>query len=198
MKQIQRLCISRFAAGLILVLALAGGCGLTSVGAGLGSGKGNSTYDPPPGSAAFQRLRLEKAESVVILNIEGDDVRGSMIKVHRALLNKGYSVRDVNDTILTLKRANLLGKKSTVPSYIKKVSRIFKEQIAVAGRVEVIQADPLRVLVALYFIDLKKQKIIWTMKSSFSGRYFGSDGQFERGVVESIEKSLSVLPRANP
>jgi hypothetical protein len=183
---------------MILFLALAGGCGIASVGTGLGGGKTDAMYDPPPGSAAFRRLHLEKTESVVILNIEGDDVSGSMTKIYRTMLDKGYAVRDIGNTLLILKRANLLGKKSTTPEYIKKVSGIFKEQIAVAGRVEVIQADPLRVLVALYLIDLKKQKILWTVKSSYSGRYLGAGNPFERAVVESVQKSLSVIPRANP
>ncbi len=195
---VRRFFIHRPLAGLILLLLLVGGCGLTSTGTGLGRSKTDAIYDPPPGSAAFRRLHLEKAESIVVLNIEGDDVRGSMVKVYRAMLDKGYAVRDVDNTILILKHANLLGKKSTTPGYIKKASAIFKEQLAVAGRVEVIQADPLRVLVALYLIDLKKQKILWTAKSSYSGRYIGAGNPFERAVIESVRKSLSVIPRANP
>lgn len=198
MKRVRRFLIHRSAAGLILFLALAGGCGIASVGKGFGGGKTDSVYNPPPGSAAFRRLRLEKMESVVILNIEGDDVRGSMLKIHRAILDKGYAVRGVGNTIMVLKRANLLGRKSTTPEYIKKASGIFNEQIAVAGRVEVIQADPMRVLVALYLIDLKTQKILWTVKSSYTARYLGSGNLFERAVSESVQESLSVLPRAIP
>jgi hypothetical protein len=198
MKHVRRFLLHRSLAGLILLLALAGGCGLTSAGINLGSGKTDAIYDPPPGSVAFRRLHLEKTESVVVLSIEGDDVRGSMLKIYRTMLDKGYSVRDIDNTILILKRANLVGKKSTTPEYIKKASGIFKEQIAVAGKVEVIQADPLRVLVILNLIDLKKQKILWTAKLSYSGRYLGVGNPFERAVNESVQKSLSVLPRANP
>jgi hypothetical protein len=196
MKCVRRFLIHLPAAGLVLFLV--GGCGLTSVGKGLGGGKADAVYDPPPGSAAFRRLHLEKIESVVVLNIEGDDVSGSMLKIYRAMLDKGYAVRDLGNTMLLLKRGNLLGKKSFTPEYIKKASGIFKEQIGVAGRVEVIQADPIRILVALYLIDLKKQKILWVVKSSYSGRYFGTANPFEKAVLESVRKSLSVLPRANP
>ncbi len=183
---------------LVLFFVLMGGCGLAPEISGLKGGSTDATFDPSPGSAAFQRLRLEKTESVVILNIQGDDVHGSMKKIYRAMLDKGYSVRDVDDTLRTLGRASLLGQKSTAPAYLKKAASIFSEQVAVAGKVEVVQASPTRVLVELYLIDLKKQKILWKAKASHVGRYFSVNNPFEKAVVESVTKVFSVLPQGNP
>ncbi len=188
----------RLSAGFILLLIWTGGCGALPDITGLKSGSTEVTYDPRPGSPAFRALRLEKTESVVILNIEGDDVRGSMEKIYRVMLDKGYAVRDSNETLLTMKRANLLGRKSTDPAYLKKAAATFNEQIAIAGSVELIQVEPTRVLVALHLVDLKNQKILWTVKASYVRRYFGSLNPYERAVIDSIEKSLSVLPRAKP
>lgn len=183
---------------LVLFFFLIGGCGLASKVGGLKNASSDAVYDPPLGSAAFQRLRLEKTKSIVILNIEGDDVHGNMKKIYRAILDKGYAIRDVNDTIQVMRRSGLLGKKSTTPENIKKAAGFFTEQTGLAGRVEIVQASPPRVQIALYLIDLKKQKIIWTIKSSFVGRYFSSGNPFEQAATDAIARALSGLPRANP
>lgn len=174
------------------------GCSIAPEVTGLKSGSTDVEYTPPPKSSAFRQLRLEKLDSVVILAVNGDDIQGNMHKIHRIMLDKGYAVRDTADTLMTLKRANLIGKKSSSPEVLKRAAELFKEQVAIAGRVELIQAEPARVVVVLHLIELKNQKTLWTVKTSYVGRYFGVPNPYERAVQESVEKSLSVLPQAKP
>lgn len=186
-----------FATGLLLFLLLSG-CGSGPDMRVLKGGGTDVTYNPRPGTSAFQRLHLEKMKSVVVLRIGGDDVQGNMVKVARVMLDKGYEIRDPNHTLQELKRANLLDENSVSVDAIQKASEIFKEQMGIAGRVELMATEPTRVLVALYLVDLRAKKIIWTVKASYTGYYIGSSNPYERGVTDSINKSLSVIPRAKP
>lgn len=186
-------------AALLLAAALAlGGCSSLSPREAFSGRDLNVVYQPPPESAAFRRLALEKTPSVVVLKIEGDDVRSNMMFVTHVLLEKGYAVRDFAVTLDQLSKADLLVRKPLDPETIRKASGLFTERAAIAGTLEVYQLEPLHAQMSLSWIDLGTRKVLWTAKGAYSGYTLGGANRFEQAVRDMVRQLLAPLPAAKP
>ncbi len=185
-----------FYANFCFALALLAGCSIAPEITGLKTGSVSASYRPAPGSAAFGRIGFQNAKSVAVLAIKGDDAREAMRIITLALLKKGYGVRNVDTTVRSLRRANLLQHGPADPEMIEKAARIFDDDLAVSGEVNLISKEPVRIALELYWFDLKSRKRVWTVKSSFSGLRFSGTAPYERAVRETIRKSLLVVPRS--
>ncbi len=177
-------------------LSLLAGCSIAPKITGLKTGSVSTSYRPAPGSGAFGRIGFQNAKFVAVLEIKGDDARAAMKIITQVLLKKGYAVRNVDTTVQALRRANLLQYGPTDTEMIEKAARIFDDDLAVSGKVNLIGKEPVRIALELYWFDLKSRKRVWTVKSSFSGRRFSGYGPYGSAVQEIIRKSLLVIPRS--
>lgn len=177
-------------------LALLAGCSIVPEITGLKTGSVSASYRPAPGSEAFGRIGFQNAKSIAVLEIKGDDAREAMKLITLALLKKGYFVRNVDSTVRSLRRANLMHYGPADPEMIEKAARIFDDDLAVSGKVNLIDREPVRIALELYWFDMKSRKRVWTVKSSFSGRRFSGVSPYESAVREAIRKSLLPLPRS--
>jgi len=185
-------------AAALLAASLAAGCGSFSPRQAMSGRDMSVEHQPPAGSAAFRGLALEKTPSIVVLKIDGDDVRSNMESVSQALVSRGYLVRNYSATLDELTKAGLLHSRSLDPEALRKASQIFKEEAAVAGTLEVSQLEPLRARLSLSWIDLRTLKTLWTAKADYSGYAIGGRNRFEAAVRDMIERALAPLPPARP
>lgn len=186
-------------AAALLGAALAlGGCSSFSPREALRGRNLETAHQPPPASAAFRALALEKTPSVVVLKVDGDDIQSNMATVSQALLAKGYSVRDYHVTLRELARAGLLAREPLDPEALRDAARLFSEAAAVAGSVEISQLEPLRAQLSLAWIDLKSGKTLWSAKATYAGYVFGEGDRYEAALRDMVERALAPLPAAKP
>ena len=181
-----------------ILTALTGGCGKASRIAVPGSAAKPAVYSPHPASAAFKALRLEKAGSIVVLKIEGADPHSIMTIIYELLLRKGYAVRDVGETFKILVDNGIFRYGPTDSRMLEEAAGAFTEDIGIAGSVETVQADPLKILLELYWYDLKKRKRIWTMKASSTGAILFGAQKYEAVVRQALRQAMAAVPRAEP
>jgi hypothetical protein len=186
-------------AAALLAAALAlGGCPSFSPTEALRRRSVEASHQPPPGSAAFRSLALERTPSVVVLKVDGDDIQSNMMLVTQALLAKGYSVRDYHVTLREITRAGLLARKPLDPEALQEASRLFSEAAAIAGSFEVLQLEPLRAQLSLAWIDLRAGKTLWSAQASYAGYVFGAGDRYEAALRDLVERALAPLPAAKP
>lgn len=180
---------------LLMACALLAGCGGLTKSLPFTGQDIEVRITPPPGSPAYRNLHLERMGTVVVLAIEGDDVRSNMEKVGEVLLAKGYGVRDRRETLRALREAGLLDRRSDDPEVLRKAAAMFPDKAAVTGSVRVTGVEPLRLLMTLHWVDLKRQKILWTAKASYSGYLLGGENRLDAALLDMIERTFAPMPR---
>ncbi|MEE9274460.1 MAG: hypothetical protein V3V62_04025 [bacterium] len=184
-----------FLGAVLFLAATLGGCTLLSRSPALTRSL-DVTYDPPLDSKAFRDLHIEKQVTVVTLKIAGDDVRSNMARVTENLLSKGYAVRDYNETIRILAKENLIRRKPMEPEVLDKSAKLFPDQAGIAGNIQVLQMEPLKVILELHWIDMKARKSVLTIKAALSEWSIAGAGRDYIAVQNMIDKALEGIPRA--
>ena len=175
------------------------GCLLDIASRAINRGNISITYSPPPHTRKFQDLHLEKTSSIVALKIGGGDIRANMANVSQVLIERGFAVRDYSLTLRALGRENLLSRKPLDPELLRRAAELFPESAGIAGSIEVVQKEPLRLFLDLNWIDMKTRKVIWSAKATYEGRRLAAG---EEAVADAarrlVDDVLYVVPRAEP
>ncbi len=175
------------------------GCLLDVASRAINRGNISITYSPPPHTRKFLDLHLEKTSSIVALKIGGGDIRANMANVSQVLIERGFAVRDYTLTLRDLGRENLLTRKPLDPELLRRAAELFPESAGIAGSIEVVQKEPLRLFLALNWIDMKTRKVIWSAKATYEGRRLAAG---EEAVADAARRLvgdvLYVVPRAEP
>ncbi len=175
------------------------GCLLDVASRTINRGNISIAYSPSPHTRKFQDLHLEKTSSIVALKIGGGDIRANMANVSHALIERGFAVRDYSLTLRALGRENLLSRKSLDPELLQRAAERFPESAAIAGSVEVVQKEPLRLFLVLNWIDMKTRKVIWSAKATYEGRRLAAGEETVADAARRlVDGVLYVVPRAEP
>ena len=82
---------------------------------------------------------------------------------------------------------------------LQRAGELFPESAGIAGSIEVVQKEPLRLFLVLNWIDMKTRKVIWSAKATYEGRRLAAGEEAAADVARRlVEGALYVVPRAEP